>query len=176
MKIISGKFKGKTIPFHPKFRSKPTKSITKEAIFNYLSDRFHWNDVLFLDFFAGTGNMGLEAISRGAYWVYFVDHDKTCQTFIQKIFLEWQISNATFLLLDYQDFIKKNNTFFDIIFVDPPYQKVPLNRLIPELLNFLKPKGTLILEHHFSDSFKNFEGFKEKRTFGISSFSIFEND
>lgn len=174
MKIIAGKFKGKTIPFNVDLPSRPTKSIAKEALFNFLNSECNWNEVVFLDLFAGTGNIGLEALSRGAKWVYFVDNSKKCQKFILQIIKDWNISNADFYLLDYQDFIKKKHPLFDIIFLDPPYQKIPLHQLIPELFQFLKPKGIIILEHLSSDSFNNFEGFQEKKIYGLSAFSIFK--
>ncbi len=173
MKILSGKFKGKSIPYGNNLPSRPTKNIAKEALFNYLNSEWDWLEVVFLDLFAGTGNMGLEALSRGAQWVCFVDHSKNCQKFIQQIIKDWKIENANFLLQDYQDFIKNNTTLFDIIFLDPPYQKIPLHILIPKLLEFLKPNGMMVLEHLSSDSFQNFEGFQEKKVYGLSAFSIF---
>ncbi len=174
MKILSGKFKGKSIPFDNNLPSKPTKNIAKEAIFNYLNSEGNWSDIIFLDLFAGTGNIGLEAISRGSKWVYFVDNSKKCQKFIQQILKDWNIENANFLLQDYQDFIKKNSVLFDVIFLDPPYQKVPLHILIPSFYEFLKPNGIMILEHLSSDSFHNFKGFQEKKVYGLSAFSIFK--
>lgn len=174
MKIIAGKFKGKNIPFDDRLPSKPTKNIAKEAIFNYLNSEYHWQEITFLDLFAGTGNMGLEALSRGAKWVYFVDNSKHCQRFIQNIIRNWNVPNANFYLKDYQDFIKKNLLLFDIIFLDPPYQKIPLHTLVPRLLQFLNPNGTVILEHLSSDSFNNLTGFLEKKIYGSSAFSIFK--
>lgn len=174
MKIISGKFKGRNIPIDLQLPSRPTKALAKEALFNFLSVEWDWKQVVFLDLFAGTGNIGLEAISRGAQWVYFIDNSKNCQKFIQKIIKEWKIDNATFVLSDYQNFITQNSLIFDIIFLDPPYQKIPLHILIPQLFSLLKPNGLIILEHLSSDSFNNLEGFIEKKIYGLSAFSFFK--
>jgi len=174
LKIISGKFKGKILPFDKNLPSKPTKNIAKEALFNYLSQEFRWEDVVMLDCFAGTGNVGLEALSRGARWVYFVDNSKKCQVFVQKILKEWKIYNANFILTDCFTFVNQNQMVFDIIFLDPPYQKIPLHLLIPKLRNFLKSNGKLVLEHLYTDSFQNFDGYLEKKVYGLSAFSVFK--
>ncbi len=173
MKIIAGKFKGKIIPYDSDLPSKPTKNLAKEAIFSYLNHKVVWSNIVFLDLFAGTGNMGLEALSRGAQFVYFVDNSKRCQKFILNILNQWQIKNAQFFLQDYSSFIRQTSLKFDIIFVDPPYQKIPLHLLIPQLLDLLKPQGLIILEHLSSDSFSGFKGFLEKKNYGLSAFSIF---
>ncbi len=175
MKIIAGKFKGKLIPYDESLPARPTKNIAKQAIFNYIESQFDWNNISLLDLFAGTGNIGLEALSRGAKQVYFVDNAKNCQKYILKILKEWQITNAHFLLKDYLKFIQETSLTFDIIFLDPPYQKIPLHIIMPKLLNLLNPEGLVILEHLSSDSFTSWNGFQEKKVYGLSAFSIFKN-
>lgn len=123
MRIIAGKYKGKILSEFELSSTRPTSDLVRGAIFNMLGEKV--NDCVFLDLFAGTGAVGIEAISRNAKQVFFVDNNKDSVNLIKK--------NASFLkesnfIIKKCDCFEALNEFsnmhicFDIIFLDPPYK------------------------------------------------------
>lgn len=125
MKIISGRLKGRLIPTikNPKYR--PSTGKLKEAVFSILSsmEKDFFVDKAVLDLFAGTGSLGLEALSRGAAHATLVDieidHIKALKNFAEKI---GEAGNVTSLRLDATNLPASYNGY-DIVFMDPPYSK-----------------------------------------------------
>lgn len=120
MKVIAGKLKGKVLKGPKKIR--PVTSFIKEAIFNILQFT-DWQNTNVLDIFAGAGNFGIEAISRGAKRVIFVDLSKESSKFINENLKEvnW---NGSIYIGDFRETIKKlfkKGEKFNIIFADPPF-------------------------------------------------------
>lgn len=123
MRIQGGEFKGKRLSFRPKRGLRPTTSKVKGAIFNILKGRVARS--AFLDLFAGTGSIGLEALSRGAELVVFVEKSPRNARIIKK---NLEGSNLKGLVLEMEVFqgikyLERQNMAFDIIFLDPPYEK-----------------------------------------------------
>lgn len=151
MQIIGGKYKGRTL-FSPKGKeTRPTSGRLRESFFNICQSYIEEAD--FLDLFAGSGAMGLEALSRGARSATFVDASKEAVRSIQKnvgsLGVEQQcavMAGQVFQLLDYLGRQKKQ---FHIIFADPPYNtRVEfggVERLISEHLIEMIDKGDLLL-------------------------------
>lgn len=146
MKVISGRFKGKKL-FGPK-NIRPVTSMIKEAIFNTLS-WVDWGNTKILDIFCGAGNFGIEAISRGARYVVFVDKSKTSIDFVKKNLqgISW---NGKFILDDFRLAIKKlfkKGLKFNIIFADPPFDLFLGEEIINtiEQNNLLTKEGVIIL-------------------------------
>lgn len=122
MRIISGKFKGRQLASFKADHIRPTMDRIKETLFNKL--RHHTNGARVLDLFAGTGNLGLEALSRGATHVTFVEfHPKSLQIIVQNIEL-LKIEDSEFEIIK-KDVIKylrsENKHHFDLILIDPPF-------------------------------------------------------
>lgn len=150
MRIITGKYKGKKLAQFNYDNIRPTSDNVKEAIFNTL--QYNLEGSVFLDLFGGTGNVGFEALSRGAESVYICDNNKNSIALINK-------NNAMFnngAIVIMQDYIKalqkfaSQNITFDYIFIDPPY-KTDLGEItIQQIynLNLLNPQGIIIFEHH----------------------------
>lgn len=120
MRVISGKLKGKILTSPDDIR--PVTSMIKEAIFNTLN-WFDWEKAQVLDIFCGSGNFGIEAISRGAKYVVFVDKSKKSIESVKKNLygVEW---NGKLLISDFRTAIKnlfKKGEKFNIIFADPPF-------------------------------------------------------
>lgn len=117
MRIISGKYRGKKLKEFELSSTRPTQDRVKESIFNLI--QFDIADAVVLDLFAGTGALGIEAISRGAKSVVLVDINPTAINLIKEnlktIQGDYQIVNQ-----DYMAYLRKNQKF-DIVLLDPPY-------------------------------------------------------
>ncbi len=150
MRIISGKFRSRLIEY-PQFKDKvrPTKDRIREAVFNILRNDIE-NKVV-LDLFAGSGAYGLEAISNGCKYAYFVDEFNESIKVIKKNLTTLKIDNYSLIYKDYKDAInefKNNNILFDIVFVDPPYKMDIYNDVIEYFINnqLISSCGIFILE------------------------------
>ena len=121
MKIISGSKKSHVISAPKNLPVRPTSGLVKESLFNILSNYFNFNKVKVLDLFAGTGNISYEFVSRGCKNIDSIDINSRCTRFIKKKSLELglkiNVSN-----LSVNRFLNKNQSKYDIIFADPPYQ------------------------------------------------------
>ena len=177
MRIISGKYKSRRITAPSKLPVRPTTDMAKEALFNILNNRYYFDEVVFLDLFAGTGNIAYEFGSRGCQNMTAVDGDFGCVQFISKIATELEL-NITAIKNDVFSFLEKTALKSDIIFADPPYD-LPLEDFekIPELIfknELLLKGGVLIIEHAKQTDLSHLPNFKNNRKYGGSVFSFFE--
>ena len=177
MRIISGKHKSKRIFAPKKLPVRPTTDMAKEALFNILNNKYYFEDISFLDLFAGTGNISYEFASRGTNNIVSVDADYGCIKFIDKISKELDFGISA-IKSDVFSFLEKSMLKVDIIFVDPPYDlSVEDFARIPELIfknNMLKEDGVLIIEHSKQTDLSHLEYFTNHRRYGGSVFSFFE--
>lgn len=158
MKVISGKLKGRTLKGYNIEGTRPTMDRVKESVFAIIQDKVP-NSVV-LDLFAGSGNLGIEAISNGADKVYFVDYNKECIRVINENIQKFQINNQCVVLkADYQEALKKfnNNIQFDIIFIDPPYKYQLKNELLKTIIDYhlLKDNGIIVFEYQTDEDINN---------------------
>jgi len=126
MRIIAGRFKGKRLAAIKGDSVRPTSDRVKESIFSILGDRVVNAD--FLDLCAGTGNMGLEALSRGANAATFIDEDHRCirtiQSNLRQCGLDPRHPEVQLIKLDVHKglaSLAKRKACFDLIYFDPPY-------------------------------------------------------
>ena len=130
-------------------RLRPTSSKVREALFDILRDRIY--EVVFVDLYAGTGTVGLEALSRGAKKVVFVEQSSFSVRMIKKIVTELGFrERAEIIRNKAYDFINRySGKEVDIFFVDPPYQSNEIDMVLPLLgkKGFLNEKGVVIVEH-----------------------------
>lgn len=123
MQIIAGKFKGHKILAPKGTETRPTSGRLRETVFNILQN--HIEDAHFLDLFAGSGAMGIEALSRGAAKATFVEQDRTSYRTIEKNIEKLDLKCASTILceeaLKALSFFHKTGQKFDLIFLDPPY-------------------------------------------------------
>ncbi|MEC8767762.1 MAG: 16S rRNA (guanine(966)-N(2))-methyltransferase RsmD, partial [Actinomycetota bacterium] len=122
MRVIAGVEKGRKLVAPSGDHIRPTKDRVKEAIFNSLHSYGLVNDKSFLDLFSGTGSLGIEALSRGANSVVFVDNNQEaidCITLNVKKLNYGSVSKI--LKTDALNFLKKEE-YFDIALIDPPYK------------------------------------------------------
>ena len=121
MRIITGKAKGIALKTPKGDATRPTAERVKEAVFSML--QFDIEDRAVLDLFAGSGQMGLEALSRGALKATFIDKSKDAIKLITENLEKTKLTeSATVFQCDYLEFIRRSRgTKYDIIIIDPPY-------------------------------------------------------
>lgn len=157
MRIITGKAKGTVLKTPAGEETRPTADRVKEAVFSMI--QFELEDRTVLDLFAGSGQMGLEALSRGAKSATFVDKSKLAISFIKENAEKAKLTdNATVIQSDYLTFLKKNvGLRYDIIFLDPPYALKFYKPAIETLLEYgyLKPSTLIVCESDFEELFEN---------------------
>jgi len=170
MKIISGILKGRTIDGFNIEGTRPTMDRVKESLFGMI--QLYLKDSICLDLFAGSGNLGFEAISNGCKKCYFNDKNIKCVNIIKKNIINFNVSEkAKVLNLDYNkclDYIKENNIKLDIIFLDPPYKNECLNDVIDYILknNLLNEYGLIVCEvdrKYLEDTYDELEVIKERK-------------
>lgn len=171
MRVISGLAKGFNL-FSPNGSDvRPTADRTKEALFSMLSPYLYEAD--FLDLFSGTGAIGIEALSRGAKRAVFVDNSRHSTEYIKRNLEHTKLSHkAEIVQEDVYGFLKKRREAFDLIFLDPPYNKDLINpalRLIYEY-NALNPGGLCAAEYsaHDKPDAPYFDIYKNKRYSNIN--------
>ena len=150
MRIISGKYAKRNLFTLKSNKTRPTSDKVKESLFNSLGQFFNGGNVL--DLYAGSGALGIEALSRGMDKVIFVDQNfkavKVIQANLKQLNLEKQSevykNNADRALKA----INKRDIQFDFIFLDPPYNKGLIDKALDQIskFNLLKEHGIIICE------------------------------
>ncbi|UCG91708.1 MAG: 16S rRNA (guanine(966)-N(2))-methyltransferase RsmD [candidate division WOR-3 bacterium] len=151
MKIIGGRNKGRKIKVS-KRGIRPTKGIIRGAIFNIIAQRLQNAHVL--DIFAGSGALGLEAVSRGAQNCVFIE--KKPNMLLQNIKNFSLVNKTKVIAADFRSGLKRmSNTQFDIIFVDPPYNKkyIEITLTLIDKRKLLKRGGIIVAEHSVREEF-----------------------
>lgn len=149
--------------------TRPTSNKVRESIFSMI--QFDIRDAICLDMFAGSGAMGIEALSRGAKFTYFVDNEISAIEIIKKNIQKAKFEEFSHIRLanslNYVKSCKKN--FFDFVFLDPPYQKGLISLAMHSLIDYdvLKPNARIVCEYHINDdvceNYGNFNLFKSKK-------------
>ena len=170
MRIISGKFRGITIPSPKEEIVKPTLDRIKENIFNII--QFKVQGSICLDLFCGSGALGLECLSRGAKEVSFVDNNKANILSLKKFLERINATDYKLNTCDYYEVLKQASVEgkkFDIIFLDPPYDSDLAEVALQKIFKFglLSPTGVVVWEHptdYLNTKFK--AKVKDTRTYG----------
>lgn len=151
MRIITGSAKGTKLKGPRGSDTRPTSDRVKESIFNIMGNIII--DAKILDLFAGTGNLGLEALSRGAENAVFIDHNANSVEVIKDNAVHTKLLSKTEIFKN--DVFKGMNKLeqlhrrFDLIFCDPPYNKGLVNQVLAKLDNstLLTPEGFVMIEY-----------------------------
>ena len=154
MRVIAGKYRSRQLVPISGDNVRPTTDKVKESIFG--SIQFDVADSVFVDLFAGSGAMGIEALSRGARKVYFVDDSRASIEIVKKNIANIKLDMTDdYVLLnrDYRSALAEIKEKADIIFIDPPYRDKPLLQIlkIVEEKNLLAVDGKIIYEHLHAD-------------------------
>ena len=185
MRIIAGKLKGATLHFSQNKTTRPLKDRARESIFNLLTHSnkmsFQFEKSNILDLYAGTGSFGLECLSRQAGRVCFVEKANDVRKILEKNIEKLKLTkNVEIFFDDIFDLMKKRNIFkskFDLIFCDPPFKDLNIEKLIQLICNnnVLRKDGIFVL-HRNKNTKEKFPGYfkiideriygKSKVTFG----------
>src|SRR3954452_17001962 len=141
MRIVAGEHRGTRI-FAPKGTdTRPTSDRTREAAFNLIGPV---EGATVLDLFAGSGAMGLEALSRGAASAVFVENDREALRAIDRNLDKLRVTGARVVPRDALQALATDRATYDLILCDPPYGYADLGRLAPYLVARLAPDGLLV--------------------------------
>lgn len=154
MRIIAGAYKGRNLKSPPSMNVRPTSDRLRETLFNVIAPRIE--DARFLDLCAGSGAVGIEALSRGASHATFVDRSRRSCTLIESNLELCRVpeDQQTIYCSEASEFLRQTTSGpWDIIYFDPPYKDdylKTLNRLSSS--NLLSLDGILIVEHHHKNT------------------------
>ena len=163
MRIIAGEFRGRILKSPPDSRTRPTSDRLRETLFNILAPRIG-EDTRLLDLCAGTGAIGIEALSRGAEFVTFVDKSRRSCALIEENLdlLGIDESKTEVVALPAENFVgRKHEAGWDIAFYDPPYETnyaLVLYDFGAEDATLLREDGLLIAEHHAKNNLPDASG------------------
>ena len=145
IRIISGKFGGRTIEGSGTNRTHPMGERIRGSLFNIIGSEIEGARVL--DAFAGSGSLGLESLSRGAESVVFVERDRVAQNVISSNISKLGVGGECKLIkAPVASWFSTSDDQFDIIFADPPYHDLQLSTVM-KLTKLLKPNGLMVLSY-----------------------------
>ncbi len=166
LRIISGAYKGRRIYSCQGLSTRPTADRTRESIFNILHSIFHsFADKRVLDLYAGTGALGIEALSRGAVTATFVEVKKTALAALNKnISIISDVAAYEIIAAPVSvafSVLQKRKEQFDLIFMDPPYGKNLVHSTLEALaaVDLCAPEVIVVCEYFFRDAVNQQYGF-----------------
>lgn len=182
MRVIAGKARGKKL-LQPKNEDiRPTLDRVKESLFNIMG--FEIRDAVFLDLFCGSGAIGIEALSRGAKKVFFIDKDSVSCDLTKKNIISCNFESSSYELIKTEVessliSLSKKNLTFDYIYMDPPYGFKNIESVILSIskLDILGMNGQLIVETDVKDPLsEEIAKFTKKREklYSITKLSFYE--
>jgi 16S rRNA (guanine966-N2)-methyltransferase len=156
MRIIAGERKGTALAPVGKgdegARLRPTPDRVRESLFNLLSARLDWEGLRILDLFAGTGALGLEALSRGAFHATFVENGRAGQRLIQQNIDKLRYHGKTQVMPQDATKVRLDGGPFDLVFLDPPYGKDLGAKALMSVRAQLSPKALAVWEENAPQS------------------------
>lgn len=149
MRVISGKYKGRNLIGFDIDGTRPTMDRVKESLFGIIQN--YVKDSVVLDLFAGSGSLGIEALSNGASTCYFIDNNIELINIIKKNTVNMN-EDIKIMKTDYKsalELLKNSNIKFDIIFLDPPYKMNLINDALNKIVeyNLLNKDGIVVCEY-----------------------------
>ncbi len=180
MRIIAGEGKGKRLR-SPKTSVRPTTALVRGAIFSILYPMLdqEWQA---LDLYAGTGALGIEALSRGAAWVDFVEHNRKCCDAIKRnLEATGFASQSRVYCLSVDKALTMLDRAYDVVFLDPPYDDPSLPTTLDSLFGsrLVSPKSTVVVQcstrQRLSADFHKFHMIKN-RHYGDTSISFYRQE
>ena len=167
MRVISGKSRGIQLKTPDGLQTRPTIDRVKEALFSII--QFDIPAATVLDLFGGTGQLGIEALSRGAKSAVFVDQrEEACRLIRENLKRTHLEQDARVIRSDYLDYLKRCREKYDIIFLDPPYAEVFLENALKCIteIDILQSGGIIVAERPLGKELPwNFEGYSRSRDY-----------
>lgn len=174
MRVISGKARGTVLYALDGLHTRPTTDRVKEAMFSIIN--FYIESGVVLDLFSGSGALGIESISRGAKRCFFIENDKDALKIIKKNILKTNFSDfAEIVFSDYEKFLKSTSETFDIILLDPPYNKKMCDRAMSLIFerNLLNKNGIIICETEYPEIIETEFIKKKDYKYGHTKLTVF---
>jgi len=176
MRIIAGQYKGKKLVAGNDLTIRPITTKIKESVFNTLGDFV--SDKSVLDLFSGSGSFGLEALSRGAAFITFVEQARSATRILRNNLQACQIAHDKFVIFtsDAKQFINTHSRSYELILMDPPFNFLLLQDIIDNICinQILSKTGILVLHHEISNPIVTdsmiYDLFKQKK-FGRNTVS-----
>ncbi|HEY4668458.1 MAG TPA: 16S rRNA (guanine(966)-N(2))-methyltransferase RsmD [Tepidiformaceae bacterium] len=177
LRITGGSARGLPISEPRGLRLRPTSGLVREAIFNILGDRV--TSATVLDLFAGTGALGIEALSRGATRAVFIDAAQvSCQAILQTLARAGFSGSAIVLRGRLPGALRNVSEQFDIVTMDPPYDSEAAEPTLVEIHEFVQPGGVVVYEHGSRyNPPERPAGLRllERRVYGDSAIALYEH-
>ena len=180
MRVITGRFKGRRLTTVGDLSVRPATDRVKQVIFDILATRIDLNESSVLDLFAGTGSLGIEALSRGAAQVDFVEKDEAAARCIEQNLMSLQALDSTIVYrVDALRFVEDCTNTYDLVFADPPYgfertEEIPARAFHR---NLIREDGYLVMEHSTAITFQPNERYAlgPVRKFGRTVVTLFSH-
>lgn len=167
MRVIAGTARGITLKTPDGMQTRPTADRVKEAMFSII--HFDIPGAKVLDLFGGTGQLGIEALSRGAASADFVDHSEAACRLIRENLRRAKFDSAGKVVRgDYLEYLSRCREQYDIIFLDPPYAEVFLENALKRIteIDILRTGGIIVAERPVGKELPwDFEGFTRSRDY-----------
>jgi 16S rRNA (guanine(966)-N(2))-methyltransferase RsmD len=176
VQVQAGRYRGRKIRHLPSRDIRPCSSRVKKSLFDTLAARIDFEGIDVLDLFAGFGNLGFEALSRGARSACFVEQNRQALETMKATAADIGVSaSARFVMADVSAFLKRQEGTYDLVFCDPPYRWEEYEFLIRSILDtgILAPEGLLLMEHHASRDFSSSRGYLFHKDYGTTRVSFF---
>ena len=180
MRVITGKARGVQLKTPEGMLTRPTADRVKEALFSIIN--FDLPGAAVLDLFGGTGQLGIEALSRGANSAVFVDQrEDACKIIRENLRRTKLESQGKVVRSDYLDYLRRSREKFDIILLDPPYAEVFLENALKCIteIDILKSDGIIVAERPLEKELPfEFEGFTRSKDYkyGKTLLTIYRKD
>lgn len=165
MRIIAGDYGGQHLKSVPGIDTRPTADKIKGAIFNVLKDKLE--NARVLDLFSGTGNLAIEAVSRGAKEAVLIEKSRIAQQVIRENIENLGVKNAKLITMDaFEYLVRFRDEIFDLIFIDPPYHQGLAEKALQYLADpcRLTYSGVLIVETAKDEELMEFPPFELRKT------------
>lgn len=179
MRVITGKYKSRQLKSVKSNLTRPTTDRNKENMFNIIGPYFQGGNVL--DLFAGSGGLGIEALSRGCDFLYSVDNQFAAFQVINENINALKIENAKVYKLDYKKALlrlKGEKIKFDLVILDPPYGKGLVDDILEVMIDneMLNNNCIIMVEELKEVAFKSFDQLSlvKKCNYGITSLHVFK--
>ena len=167
MRVITGKARGIQLKTPDGMQTRPTADRVKEALFSIIN--FDVPGAAVLDLFGGTGQLGIEALSRGAKSAVFVDaREDACKLIRENLKRTKLESDAKVIRSDYMDYLSRSREQFDIILLDPPYAEVFLENALKRIteIDILRSGGIIVAQRPLGKELPwDFEGYERSKDY-----------
>ena len=145
MRVITGSARGRKLEAPQGLTTRPTSDMVKESMFSII--QFEVEEAMVLDLFAGSGQLGIEALSRGARFAVFVDQSREAQDVIRANLQSTGLAQKSRVAaMDAKDFLRSTNERFTIALLDPPYNQGILDEVLPLVAPKMADSGVIICE------------------------------